>query len=284
MTVFNNPLLVVLVITTVLAFVIGWLVHKLTSGVRERSLLEKLHLQRKTIMDAKAKLKKKSSDLKAYEAQAIKLENSLTDGLVDMEIKYNRLQVRERDLKIKLSQLYKKKQQEIAELKDALQAVASVGMTHLDGDVVVPGEDGYQTIQQLENQLKVETGVYQQRIEELETRLRDVQLQQPAPHSRQATGFANGQHRLNGARATAETAPAVTPQLSQPVSEKDDLTQIHGIGPKIRDILYDMQITTFDQIAQFTKQDIQRVGQRLGKFSGRVERDQWIAQAKRLKS
>lgn len=283
MIVFNNPLLVVLLITTLLAFVIGWLVHKLMSDVRERNLLEKLHLQRKTIMDAKAKLKKKSSDLRAHEAQAIKLENSLTDGLVDMEIKYNRLQQRERDLKIKLSQLYTKKQKEIAELKDALQAAAHPGIDCFEDEFSEGDEISQQAILRLESQLKLETDVYRQRIDELENRLREAQMQQTVPAINGAGHYTNGKHKVNGsAVVTSLVIPESEPEMA--LSEKDDLTQIRGIGPKIQDLLYEMQITTLAQIAEFTEQDIQRVEQRLGRFAGRVERDQWVAQAKRLKS
>lgn len=53
---------------------------------------------------------------------------------------------------------------------------------------------------------------------------------------------------------------------------KDDLTEIKGIGPALRQQLYEMNIKTFDQIAHFTQADIDRVSEDLS-FPGRIERE-----------
>ncbi len=73
-------------------------------------------------------------------------------------------------------------------------------------------------------------------------------------------------------------------QLSarQPVVQPpDDLTEIHGIGPKIARVLNEMGITTFRQIAEFSDADIQRVATGLSAFPDRIARDHWIDEAKR---
>jgi len=62
----------------------------------------------------------------------------------------------------------------------------------------------------------------------------------------------------------------------------DDLTRIKGIGPKIRDILHDLGITTFREIAQFTDQDLERVGAALPVYGRRILDDGWIYQAREL--
>ena len=59
---------------------------------------------------------------------------------------------------------------------------------------------------------------------------------------------------------------------------KDDLSIIKGIGPKIGIKLHDMGITSFAQIAAWTQSDVDEVNKVLS-FSGRIERDEWIAQA-----
>ena len=59
----------------------------------------------------------------------------------------------------------------------------------------------------------------------------------------------------------------------------DDLTKISGVGPVIVGKLEAMGITTFQQIADFTADDIARTDEELN-FKGRIERDEWVKQAK----
>jgi predicted flap endonuclease-1-like 5' DNA nuclease len=89
----------------------------------------------------------------------------------------------------------------------------------------------------------------------------------------------------------AEAGPEVTPEPAAPTpapapapapDARDDLTRIKGIGPKLVALLGDLGVTTFAQIASWSDEDIQRVDAQLGRFSGRITRDQWIAQARLL--
>jgi large subunit ribosomal protein L21 len=58
----------------------------------------------------------------------------------------------------------------------------------------------------------------------------------------------------------------------------DDLSKISGVGPVIVGKLEGLGITTFQQIADFTADDIVRIDGELN-FKGRIERDEWIKQA-----
>jgi len=62
---------------------------------------------------------------------------------------------------------------------------------------------------------------------------------------------------------------------------RDDLTLIKGIGPSLKNRLYEMDITSFQQIADFTQRDIDRVSEELS-FPGRIERENWVGQARAL--
>ena len=62
-------------------------------------------------------------------------------------------------------------------------------------------------------------------------------------------------------------------------SEKDDLTRISGVGPVIVGKLEALGITTFQQVADFTAADIERIDGELN-FKGRIEPDEWVKQAK----
>lgn len=64
---------------------------------------------------------------------------------------------------------------------------------------------------------------------------------------------------------------------------KDDLSLISGIGPVIHKKLNAMGIYSFQQIAEFTPDDIERVTEMLKVFKGRIGRDNWIGQAAALR-
>jgi len=78
--------------------------------------------------------------------------------------------------------------------------------------------------------------------------------------------------------APKEEAPKAAPKKTAEVTA-DDLTRISGVGPVIVGKLEAMGITTFQQIADFTADDIARTDQELN-FKGRIERDEWVKQAK----
>jgi predicted flap endonuclease-1-like 5' DNA nuclease len=65
-------------------------------------------------------------------------------------------------------------------------------------------------------------------------------------------------------------------------SEKDDLKMISGIGPFIEERLHALDIYTFSQISKFTQKDIDTINDAIEYFSGRIERDEWVAQAKEI--
>jgi predicted flap endonuclease-1-like 5' DNA nuclease len=63
----------------------------------------------------------------------------------------------------------------------------------------------------------------------------------------------------------------------------DDLKRIRGVGLLIEKKLNSLGITTYEQIANWTGADIDRISQVLD-FKGRIERENWIEQARILAS
>ncbi len=61
----------------------------------------------------------------------------------------------------------------------------------------------------------------------------------------------------------------------------DDLKRINGIGPRIETTLNELGFYHFDQMANWTPEQIAWVDSRL-KFKGRIVREDWVAQAKAL--
>jgi len=63
---------------------------------------------------------------------------------------------------------------------------------------------------------------------------------------------------------------------------EDDLLQIKGLGPKLVEQLRELGVTSFAQIAAWDEAEIDRIDARLGRFQGRIRRDDWPAQARLL--
>jgi predicted flap endonuclease-1-like 5' DNA nuclease len=61
---------------------------------------------------------------------------------------------------------------------------------------------------------------------------------------------------------------------------KDDLSQIHGIGPVFARTLNKMGFYTFSQIANWKPEDIDKVAKKLYTAPERIKREKWIDEAK----
>ncbi|MDU8910554.1 endonuclease [Aestuariicoccus sp. MJ-SS9] len=87
------------------------------------------------------------------------------------------------------------------------------------------------------------------------------------------------------APAAAEGEGAKPEALSAPRDGgADDLKKIKGIGPKLEQVCNSLGFYHFDQIANWTADEVAWVDQNLEGFKGRVTRDDWVAQAKTLAS
>lgn len=87
-------------------------------------------------------------------------------------------------------------------------------------------------------------------------------------------------------QAAAVIRPRVEIIAEAPIeaeAEADDLTRLAGIGPKLAAALTQRGITTFAQLADWTEEQAQAFDAELS-LKGRVARDAWIAQARRLAS
>ena len=62
----------------------------------------------------------------------------------------------------------------------------------------------------------------------------------------------------------------------------DDLKRIKGIGPKLEKLCNQLGVWHFDQIAAWTDREVAWVDHHLEGFKGRIERDEWVAQAREL--
>ena len=63
--------------------------------------------------------------------------------------------------------------------------------------------------------------------------------------------------------------------------KKDDLSLIDGVGPKMLKELNRLGVFHFWQLAAMSKDDVEALEDK-GEFGGRIEREEWVAQAKEL--
>src|SRR6476469_4342896 len=85
-----------------------------------------------------------------------------------------------------------------------------------------------------------------------------------------------------GGAGVAVAAAAQEARIDAAEQCGDDLTSIKGLGPKLAATLNDLGITGFAQIAAWTDADIDRIDGHLGRFQGRIRRDDWVEQARLL--
>jgi predicted flap endonuclease-1-like 5' DNA nuclease len=104
-----------------------------------------------------------------------------------------------------------------------------------------------------------------------------------------------GAEKARRNQALIDAAPAAVKVMAEPVpvpmpmpapapapAAADDLTRIKGLGPKLVTLLGELGVTSYAQIAAWSDADVERIDAELGRFKGRITRDQWIEQAKLL--
>ncbi len=101
----------------------------------------------------------------------------------------------------------------------------------------------------------------------------------PEPDADADTGAADDVHPSEAMLAELE---GVQPeQIEKPENGGDDLTAITGIGPRIGEVLNELGIFTYAQIASWTGENETWIENHLS-FKGRVSRENWVEQAKAL--
>ncbi len=85
------------------------------------------------------------------------------------------------------------------------------------------------------------------------------------------------------AKPAAKKAAPAKKATAKKTTGKDDLKLISGVGPVLEGKLNDLGVTHFQQIADFTAEKIAELDEALN-FKGRIDRDDWLGQAKILAS
>ncbi len=83
---------------------------------------------------------------------------------------------------------------------------------------------------------------------------------------------------INAVRREEQANLLTDPAFGPP----DDLEQIHGVGPMLRELLNEIGVYYFWQVAEWTPDEAAFVDSRLMHFRGRIRRDDWIEHARVL--
>ena len=102
-----------------------------------------------------------------------------------------------------------------------------------------------------------------------------------------ATNPADKEAITGGAIATSEARDEVMAAIGTTIplataEQKDDLTEIKGIGSFLEKKLNALGIFTFEQVSHFDTNLIEKVTAAIEFFPGRIERDNWVGQASQL--
>ncbi|WP_420432975.1 helix-hairpin-helix domain-containing protein [Hyphobacterium sp.] len=100
----------------------------------------------------------------------------------------------------------------------------------------------------------------------------------PAVAARSSSAKAASEPVKTGAVRKASAAKPKPAAKAKP-AKPDDLTELKGLGPKAAEALKAGGVTTFAQIAAWSKKDIAAWDEKLT-ARGRITRDDWVGQAK----
>lgn len=132
-------------------------------------------------------------------------------------------------------------------------------------------------------QLEADLSRARLRIDELENDSMVSQTRiEPVRHPDVLTDGREASNDPSDNKASGEAEPADSTNENHLRTLRDNLKKIKGVGPAIEKTLNEMGIFRFQQIADMSEYDIDRVAQRLKGFHSRIYRENWIGQAREL--
>ena len=140
----------------------------------------------------------------------------------------------------------------------------------------IPASNGYE---QKWNALKKEEASWATQKQDLEAEIERLKAaKKPAS---KATSKAEKAAKAEAAKGQLASAIGTKIKVATE-SEKDDLKQISGVGPFLETKLNNLGIYTFEQVSQFDTELMEIVNDAIEFFPGRVQRDDWVGQAKKF--
>lgn len=298
----SYTILAIMFIALLFGMLIGFLlrsgaVRKLRKELKaEKKKLSELQLENETLLGKQAEyekqLKQSEYNLASYTDRIDELEKEKAKLLKDVyQVNQQLEEVQTTDREYNTV---------IAGLKDEITQLKAEN-TQLNKVVEKEDEqvDNMAQMQSLYNATRQQLATFESRLshldeenETLKAELADLKvLQTQAPTQPEAPKAAEPILSFVEEDTTVEPDPESLTKVEKKVlnekiiiedHEKDDLTLINGVGPFIEKKLNDIGIYTYKQIAEFDAPKIEQVTRDVAYFPGRIEKDDWVGQAKKL--
>lgn len=102
-----------------------------------------------------------------------------------------------------------------------------------------------------------------------------------SPDKKKSAGKARSKKKDTKPKATKAAAADKGRVYDEKPDNADDLTELSGVGAKLADKLNSEGIYTFDQIANWSEENVAAFDSILS-LDGRIEKEDWVAEAKKL--
>ena len=287
-----GEILICLILAALVGALVAWFLKKLRTRSRENELLDDLKRTHAKLDAAEGELRRQEVSLGDLQTDLDKQAQELQDRseeLAAVEATLSQKEDKMVGLEAELARLRDEKQVEIASLREHIGTLeplqgqldeSQAERNRLQGELQALTDQMQTEVQQLH----ADTSDRDTTIEQLSTQLADCRanaerLEQEFASLRSSSEqdtTALPQHVDDSEFPETEPRPAAASPLFDRPAEVDDLKEIWGIGPKLEKTLNRLGITSFEQIARFTTDDIERVSDALDFFPGRIVRDGWV--------
>lgn len=256
-----------LLVALLLAFFLGWLLTRLYFRSKFKKLREVEIEKDKLLAEVRIKQESLISEIELKTADLKKAEISLNN----LQGEYKMLSDEKEQLRIQLEQL---NSEEIF-LDDQNDDTANNEAASLFNK---------EQVQELFKQTEQRIATLETRIQELENEDREVLIVNADDLDDEAEIDSGNLAEAKVKEARQVINKALGERIvNAEAANKDDLKKINGIGPFIEQKLNELGIYSYEQISQFDAPFIQSLTEAIQFFPGRIERDDWVGQAKKLK-
>lgn len=300
----------ILVVALLAGIVLGWVVRggrssgekaAINAGWQEqveaqRNEHERLLEQNKSLMeqnsqfqasnkDAKMRASELSDALKEAFERRDELQRQLKDIRGNLEVAVSERDQLQDDIQAQTSkddstaEAMREKDEKIEKLNDELEKWQ---------DRLPPLIERFRKRNEEAEQLEQELAAANQRIDDLEAMVGSDQTRvEPVDPDALTDGLDASNDPIDAPEDEDEPVPE-TPTADDTGfgtsigAASDNLKRIKGVGPAIEKTLNEMGIFRFNQIAEMSEYDIDRIARRLKGFHSRIYREDWIGQARSL--
>lgn len=142
----------------------------------------------------------------------------------------------------------------------------------------------------VERGLKEEQDSWTSQVEERDEALFDLKLELETEHNRLADRMDNQSKLVEKLETDISELREKVEELKRSAGEArisdvsigDDLTRIKGVGPRFERALKNQGVTTYEQIANWTEEDIDRIASQIRIKPERIQRERWVEGARGL--